>query len=393
MPDQHTPDKRRPDPVARFLFALISLTVVALGVLAVVTEYAPARSTRFGMAGPLFDGDAVHFGVTIILVGLAPLGFFARTARGAGRGLVGGGLHGAGPAHPVRRPEACALSLRRRIVLISVNENCFRFKHASTTPGTGSFQERDMARKLEGKVAVVTGASSGIGKSIVEKYVEEGARVVAFARNLDALKALEASYPGQVKAVAGDVTNPEDLKRLVDEAVRAHGGVDIVVPNAGIARVVSFEDSTAEAFNTQFSVNLFGAAETARLFVPHIRKGGSIQFITTFLTQVGFPGLAIYSASKAALKSLSQTLAAELAPQGIRVNSIAPGPIGTPLWGTVGLPPEVLGAVAEKINSRLMPGAFGQPEDIAELSVFLASDAAKNIFGQEIVVDGGYTVG
>ena len=78
------PDKRRPDPVARFLFGLISLTVVALGVLAVVTEYAPARSTPFGMAGPLFDGDAVHFGVTMIFVGLAPLGFFARTARGAG---------------------------------------------------------------------------------------------------------------------------------------------------------------------------------------------------------------------------------------------------------------------------------------------------------------------
>ena len=134
-----------------------------------------------------------------------------------------------------------------------------------------------MARKLEGKVAVVTGASSGIGKSIVEKYVEEGARVVAFARNLDALKALEASCPGQVKIVAGDVTKPEDLQRLVAETVQTHGGVDIVVPNAGIARVVSFEDSTAEAFDTQFSVNLFGAAETARLFVPHIRKGGSIQ--------------------------------------------------------------------------------------------------------------------
>ncbi len=250
-----------------------------------------------------------------------------------------------------------------------------------------------MTKKLEGKVAVITGASSGIGKSIVARYVEEGAKVVAFARNLAVLKELEASHPDQVMAVAGDVTQNADLQRLVDETVKAHGGVDILVPNAGIARVVSFADSSAEAFQAQFSVNLFGAAETARLFLPHIRKGGSIQFITTFLTQVGFPGLAIYSASKAALKSFAQTLAAELAPQGIRVNSIAPGPIGTPLWGSVGLPPDVLAAVAEKITARLMPGSFGAPEDIAELSVFLASDSARNIYGQDIVVDGGYTIG
>ena len=100
-----------------------------------------------------------------------------------------------------------------------------------------------------------------------------------------------------------------------------------------------------------------------------------------------------YSASKAWLKSLSQTLAVEPAPKGIRVNSIAPGPISTPLWSIVGLEPEVLSAVAEKINARLMLGAFGQPEDIAETAVFLASSAARNIYGQEIVVDGGYTIG
>lgn len=248
-------------------------------------------------------------------------------------------------------------------------------------------------KRLEGKIAVVTGASSGIGRSIVEGYVREGATVVAFGRNSSSLDSLEGAHPGQVFSVTGDVTRQEDLERLRKTTVDRFGTIDILVPNAGIARVVSFQDSTAEAFATQFSVNLFGAAETARLFVPHIRKGGSIQFITTFLTQVGFPGLAIYSASKAALKSLSQTLAAELAPIGIRVNSIAPGPIATNLWSTVGLAPDTLNAVAEKINARLMQGTFGQPEDIAETSVFLASDAAKNIYGQEIVVDGGYTIG
>lgn len=248
-------------------------------------------------------------------------------------------------------------------------------------------------KRLEGKIAVVTGASSGIGRSIVERYVSEGAQVVAFARNAGSLDSLASANPGKVVAVVGDVTRQEDLERLLKTTVDTFGAIDILVPNAGIARVVSFEDSTAEAFATQFSVNLFAAAETARLFVPHIRKGGSIQFITTFLTQVGFPGLAIYSASKAALKSLSQTLAAELAPKGIRVNSIAPGPIATNLWATVGLAPDTLNAVAENINARLMQGTFGQPEDIAETSVFLASDGAKNIYGQEIVVDGGYTIG
>lgn len=250
-----------------------------------------------------------------------------------------------------------------------------------------------MPQKLANKTAVITGASSGIGKSIAEHFLAEGARVALFARRKSELEAIAAAAPDRVLAVAGDVTRTDDIARLVAQTVARFGKVDAVIPNAGIARVVSFDDSTEEAMAFQFGVNFVGAAQTVRAFLPHINADGSVLFITTFLTQVGFPGLSVYSASKAALRSLAQTLAAELNPRRIRVNAIAPGPIETPIWGTVGLAPDQLSAVAKQVTARLMPGRFGAPEDIARAAVFLASDDAKNIFGQEIVVDGGYTVG
>lgn len=246
--------------------------------------------------------------------------------------------------------------------------------------------------RLEGRIAVVTGASSGIGRAIAERFLAEGARVVVFARREAALREIAARHPDRVLVVPGDVTRPEDLARLAAETVAGFGGVDVVVSNAGIAKVVPFADSTPEAIDEQFRVNLTGAVETVRQMLPHIRQGGTVLFLTTFLTQVGFPGLANYSASKAALKSFAQTLALELAPRGIRVNSTAPGPIETPIWSGIGLPPEALANVARQVTARLMPGRFGTPEDIAATAAFLASDEARNIYGQEIVLDGGYTV-
>ena len=249
-----------------------------------------------------------------------------------------------------------------------------------------------MAERLLNKVAVVTGAGSGIGRAIAEQFLNEGAKVAVFARTRSHLEEIEALAPARVLVVDGDVTNSEDLNQLVAATTRRFGNVDVLVPNAGIARVVPFAECTPEAVQKQFDVNFSGALQTVRAFLPHLNRNSSVLFITTFLTQVGFPGLSIYNASKAALKSLAQTLALELADQKIRVNCIAPGPIATPLWGKVGLPEDVLQQTAELINQKLIPGKFGKPQDIAEAAVFLASDASQNIFGQEIVIDGGYTV-
>jgi NAD(P)-dependent dehydrogenase (short-subunit alcohol dehydrogenase family) len=243
------------------------------------------------------------------------------------------------------------------------------------------------------KIAVITGASMGIGRAIAEKYLSNGFRLSIFARNPAGLEEIKVIAPDDVLAVAGDVTKAEDLDRLVAETVARYGKVDVVIPNAGGAKVVPFTESTPAAIAEQFDLNFVGATETVRKFLPHINQGGAVLFVTTFLTQVGFPGLAIYNASKAALKSFAQTLAAELAPRGIRVNCVAPGPIATPLWGKVGLPEDVLSGVAQQVSARLMLGAFGEPNDIAETALFLTSYGAKNIFGQEVVVDGGYTIG
>ena len=245
----------------------------------------------------------------------------------------------------------------------------------------------------DAKVAVITGASSGIGRAIAERFLDKGYRLAVMARSEQGLLEIEQRSPENVLVVVGDVTRAEDLDRLVDETVKAYQAVDVVIPNAGAAKVVPFPESDPGAIAEQFNLNFVAATETVRKLLPHIRAHGSVIFITTFLTTVGFPGLAIYNSSKAALKSFAQTLAVELAPRGIRVNSLAPGPIATPLWSKVGLPDDVLANVAQQVNARLMQGTFGEPDDIAETALFLASSAAKNIYGQEIVVDGGYTIG
>jgi len=250
-----------------------------------------------------------------------------------------------------------------------------------------------MAEKLLNKVAVITGAGSGIGRAIAECFLAEGAKVVLFSRNSLPLEEVAAEAPARALVVGGDVTRRDDLMRLRTEAVKRFGHVDILVPNAGLARSVAFAETSLETVEEQFAVNFQGALWTAHEFLPHMAANSSILFITACSTQLGLPGFGVYNASKAALQALARTLAVELAPRSIRVNCIAPGPTTTPLWEKVGLPKKALKEMTSQIKQRLIAGKFGRPEDIAETALFLASDNAQNIHGQEVVVDGGYTIG
>ncbi len=236
-----------------------------------------------------------------------------------------------------------------------------------------------MAERLLNKVAVITGAGGGIGRAIAEQFLGEGAKVVLFGRRDETLEEIAQTAPARALSVVGDVTVAGDLAQLVGAMRRRFGEIDVLLPCAGVARALALEACTEQAVAEQFAVNVIGALQTVRFCLPLLGEGATVLFLTAHLPQINLPGLSIHNAGKAALTSLTQSLAVELAPRGIRVNSIAPGPIDTPLWADADLPADVL----HELSKRL-----GRPEDVAETAVFLASEAAQNISGQEFVVSG-----
>ena len=164
----------------------------------------------------------------------------------------------------------------------------------------------------------------------------------------------------------------------------------MVFANAGVTCPGPFGEITADAVADQFAVNFTGPLLTIEALAPLMPQGGSVIVTTSSLDRAGIPGMAVYSASKAALRSLVRTFAAELAERGIRVNSIAPGPIDTPIYAKLGMPDEQLQGMSEFILTKVPQGRFGKPEEIAGAVVFLASDASSYMLGEEITIDGGW---
>jgi NAD(P)-dependent dehydrogenase (short-subunit alcohol dehydrogenase family) len=244
-----------------------------------------------------------------------------------------------------------------------------------------------MPQTLLNKVAVITGGGSGIGRATAELFLSEGAKVVLFARSAAPLDEVAALAPARVLAVVGDVNVGEDLARLATAAARRFGQVDILIPAAGIARVAPLVHANASQIDVQLQVNFLGTLNTIREFVPHLNSKAAVICISGRMRDGC--GLGAFNATKAAVAALARSLAVELAPRHIRVNCIAPGPTDTPMWYKTGVSPPQTKQLLSKMTGPLKTAQLGTPQDVAEVALFLASEAAGHVTGQEIVVDGG----
>src|SRR5256885_6943934 len=228
--------------------------------------------------------------------------------------------------------------------------------------------------RLSGKIAVVTGGTTGIGLSTARLFAAEGAKVVATGRNAQSLAAAREELKGIADVVQSDAGNPADVRKLFEEIGKQYSRIDVLFLNAGIARFAPLADSPEELFDETIRVNLKGPFLALQAALPYLRKGASVIVNTTVGTERALANASIYSASKAALAALARGAAVALAARGIRVNAVQPGPITTPIFGKLGLSAEARDAFAKRAIEQLPLGRFGSPEEVARAALFLASE-------------------
>ena len=249
-------------------------------------------------------------------------------------------------------------------------------------------------KKLEGKVAVVTGASKGIGASIAKHLAAEGASVVvnysSSKEGADVVVAQITKNGGKAVAVKANVSRKDEITKLFAEAKKAFGRLDILVNNAGIYDFKPLEEITEEHFHNQFDLNVLGTLLTTQEAVKHFDSaGGSVINLSSVVSTLGMPGASVYSATKAAVNVITVSLAKELGPKKIRVNAIAPGMVETEGTETAGVTgPD--SPMRKHIESQTPVGRIGQPQDIASVAVFLASSDAAWVSGETWFVSGGF---
>lgn len=254
--------------------------------------------------------------------------------------------------------------------------------HGAAAPGASG-----SAGRLSDRVAVVTGASSGIGAGVARRFRREGAHVIAVGRDEERLQEVRAGPTGSrgtCTPLVADLAAADGVQLVVRAAVDAHGRIDVLVHSAGVFRVGAFADLGPDVLDEQYLINVRAPYALTHAALPFLSKGSSVVFISSNLAQVGMPGAAGYCASKGAVDALARTLAVDLAPR-IRVNTIAPGIVRTPMSSRL-QPDNEAGQRALHLTPA---GRFGEVEEIAEAAVFVACDAGYMI-GATLVIDGGW---
>ncbi len=245
-------------------------------------------------------------------------------------------------------------------------------------------------QKLKNKVALITGATSGIGKATAIDFIDNGASVIVTGRFQESIDKTVLSLGEQASGVVSDAGKMNDLKQLGDKVKAISPRIDVLFVNAGYGKYAPIEQIDETHFDEQFNVLVKGTLFTVQQIVPLMKRGGSIILNTSIVTEIGTKNAAVYSAAKAAVQSFVKTFASELASRQIRVNAISPGPIQTNYFDRSNLSEAEIQGMADFVLPQVPLGRFGQSSEIAKVATFLASDDASFLHGAEIFVNGGF---
>jgi NAD(P)-dependent dehydrogenase (short-subunit alcohol dehydrogenase family) len=243
--------------------------------------------------------------------------------------------------------------------------------------------------RLEGKIAVITGANSGIGLASAKRFVAEGARVFMTGRRRKELDAAVAEVGHNSRGIEGDVANLADLDRLFAVVKNEAGAIDILFANAGLGEFAALGEITEDHFDRTFGVNVKGTLFTVQKALPLLKDGGSIILAGSTAASTGIPAFSVYSGSKAAIRSFARSWVLDLAARKIRVNVLAPGATSTPGWHALTSSEEAHKEMIKFAETTTPLGRLGDPDEIASAALFLASDESSFVTGVELFVDGG----
>jgi NAD(P)-dependent dehydrogenase (short-subunit alcohol dehydrogenase family) len=243
--------------------------------------------------------------------------------------------------------------------------------------------------KLDGKIALITGGTTGIGLATAKLFLKEGAQVVVTGRSAENIAAAQKELGAGALAVQSDTSKLADIKKLMEQIRTKYGRIDMLFANAGVGKFSPLEQVDEAFYDNLFAVNVKGLYFTVQQAAPLIPDGGAILLNASVASQKGFPGSSVYAATKAAVRSFGRTLAAELAPRRVRVNTISPGPVDTPIFKNGGFSPEDAAKILQEFAQGVPLKRHAEPQEIAQAALFLLSSDASYVVGAELFVDGG----